>query len=165
MRVVNGSVLNMDMPRSERIWLMIGAGSLFVFLAILAAMALGWGVHNPGQMKTISPEVVRTTPPFDHPGLYQVGPNEYRAVVVARMFMYQPTTLTVPVGATVHFEVTSPDVVHGFEIPGTNVNLMVVPGHITEYTATFHNKADHIIVCNEYCGSGHQAMLGRLVVK
>ncbi|MCL6576666.1 MAG: cytochrome c oxidase subunit II [Kyrpidia sp.] len=155
----------MDLPRSERIWLMIGGASLVVFFAIILLMALVWGFHNPGQMKTIAPDAVRTTPPFDKPGLYQVGPNEYRAVMIAQMFMYQPNNVTVPAGSTVHFEVTSPDVVHGFEIPGTNVNLMVVPGHITEYTATFRNKMDRLIVCNEYCGSGHQVMLGRFVVQ
>ncbi|ATY86324.1 cytochrome C oxidase subunit II [Kyrpidia spormannii] len=155
----------MDLPRSERIWLMIGGASLVVFFAIILLMALVWGFHNPGQMKTIAPDAVRTTPPFDKPGLYQVGPNEYRAVMIAQMFMYQPNNVTVPAGSTVHFEVTSPDVVHGFEIPGTNVNLMVVPGHITEYTATFRNKMDRVIVCNEYCGSGHQVMLGRFVVQ
>ncbi|CAB3389205.1 cytochrome c oxidase subunit II [Kyrpidia spormannii] len=158
-------MLNIDLPRSERIWLMIGGASLVVFFAIILLMALVWGFHNPGQMKTIAPDAVRTTPPFDKPGLYQVGPNEYRAVMIAQMFMYQPNNVTVPAGSTVHFEVTSPDVVHGFEIPGTNVNLMVVPGHITEYTATFRNKMDRVIVCNEYCGSGHQVMLGRFVVQ
>ncbi|WP_353737812.1 cytochrome c oxidase subunit II [Kyrpidia sp.] len=158
-------MLNIDLPRSERIWLMIGGASLVVFFAIILLMALVWGFHNPGQMKTIAPDAVRTTPPFDKPGLYQVGPNEYRAVMIAQMFMYQPNNVTVPAGSTVHFEVTSPDVVHGFEIPGTNVNLMVVPGHITEYTATFRNKMDRLIVCNEYCGSGHQVMLGRFVVQ
>lgn len=158
-------MLNIDLPRSERIWLVIGGASLVVFFAIILIMALVWGFHNPGQMKTIAPDAVRTTPPFDKPGLYQVGPNEYRAVMIAQMFMYQPNQVTVPAGATVHFEVTSPDVVHGFEIPGTNVNLMVVPGHITEYTATFHTKMDRVIVCNEYCGSGHQVMLGRFVVQ
>jgi cytochrome c oxidase subunit 2 len=153
------------MPRYERIWLIFGGASLVVFLGILGLMAVVWGFHPAGHMKTIAPDAVRTTPPFNQPGVTQIGPHEYRAVVIAQMFSYNPSTLTVPAGSTVHFEVTSPDVVHGFEIPGTDVNLMVVPGNITEYTYTFHNPGDYLIVCNEYCGAGHQAMMGRLVVQ
>lgn len=158
-------MFNIYLPRYERIWLWIGGASLVLFLIILALLALLGDLNPPGNMRMIAPEAVRTTPPFDKPGLKQIGPNEYRATVVAQMFTFQPASMTVPAGSTVHFEVTSPDVVHGFEIPGTNVNMMVIPGHITEFTYTFRKKGDHLIVCNEYCGSGHQVMMGSITVQ
>ncbi|WP_346773940.1 cytochrome c oxidase subunit II [Brevibacillus sp. SYP-B805] len=95
----------------------------------------------------------------------QTGPNTYKATMVAQMFSFVPNELSIPVGSTVHFELTSPDVVHGLFIPNTNVNIMVIPGHITEFTYTFHSKGDYLILCHEYCGAGHHLMMGRLLVQ
>lgn len=158
-------MFNIHLPRYERIWLWVGSGSLVVFLVTLGFLAFSAGLHPPGHMRTIAPEAARTTPPFDKPGLTQIGPNEYRATMLAQMFSFVPGNLTIPAGSTVHFEVTSPDVVHGFQIPGTNVNLMAVPGHITDYTYTFKDPGEYLILCNEYCGAGHQVMSNKIVVQ
>ena len=58
------------------------------------------------------------------------------------------------------FKVTSMDVQHGFEIAGTNVNFMVIPGYIATVTWTPPPNAEGVflVVCNEYCGVGHQDM-------
>src|SRR5690349_21508150 len=101
----------------------------------------------------------------NEPALKQIGPNEYRATMVAQAFAFNPGELRLPKGATVHFEMTSPDVVHGLLIPGTNVNLMVIPGQITEFTYTFKESGDYALLCHEYCGVGHHLMMGRLVVQ
>lgn len=158
-------MFHIKLPRYERLWLWIGSGSLLVFLGILGFLAVSRGLNPPGHMRTLAPEAVRTTTPFNQPGLYPVGPHEYRAVMVAQMFSFSPGSLTIPAGSTVHFEVTSPDVVHGFQIPGTNVNLTVVPGHITEFTYNFKEKGEHLLLCNEYCGVGHQMMMGKIIVQ
>jgi len=49
-------------------------------------------------------------------------------------------------------------------IPRTNVNVMVVPGQVTEVTYQFKDAGDHQIVCHEYCGTGHHQMYGKVVV-
>ncbi len=69
-----------------------------------------------------------------------------------------------PAGSTVTFHVTSADVIHGFEVAGTNVNAMVIPGQMTRMTVEFEEPATYGLVCNEYCGAAHHAMEGRLVV-
>jgi cytochrome c oxidase subunit 2 len=153
------------MPRGEKIWLVIGGFSLFVFLVVLGVLAFGMGLNPPGHMRTIAPEAVQTTSPFKEPILVQTGPNEYKATMVAQMFSFVPNQLSIPVGSTVHFEITSPDVVHGLFIPHTNVNIMAIPGHITEFTYTFKNKGDYLILCHEYCGVGHHLMMGKLLVQ
>jgi cytochrome c oxidase subunit 2 len=159
------NMLNIHMPRYERIWLLIGSGTLVVFLVIVGIMGFYLGMHPPGDMKTIAPEAVRTTPPFDQPGLSQIGPNEYRGAMIAQMFTFLPGNITIPVGSTVHFEVTSPDVVHGLQIPGTNVNMLVVPGHVTQFTYTFKKAGEYLVLCNEYCGTGHQLMMSKIIVQ
>lgn len=155
---------NIHLPRYERIWLTIGITSLLVFLIILAILAIGLGLQPPGHMGTISADTVRTCSPYNKPMLKKVGPGEYKAIMVAQMFSYTPNQIEVPAGSTVHFQITSPDVVHGLYVPHTNVNIMVVPGHITEFTYTFNNPGNYLMLCHEYCGSGHQAMMGNLKV-
>jgi cytochrome c oxidase subunit 2 len=96
----------------------------------------------------------------------QVGENHYAVHVVAQQFAFQPgtgTPIEVPAGSTVTFYVTSPDVVHGFNLVGTNVNTMVIPGQVAEVTAEFPDEPrTYAIVCHEYCGSGHHEMAGEL---
>lgn len=159
------TAMNIDMPRLEKIWLWIGGAMIVIFLAIIGYMGISMGLHPPGQMRTIAPEAVDTTAPFNTPGLVPLGNNEYRATVVSRVWTFQPNTMTIPVGATVHFEVTSPDVVHGLYIPGTNVNIMALPGRITEYSYTFKKPGEYLVLCHEYCGTGHQNMMGKVTVQ
>lgn len=64
----------------------------------------------------------------------------------------------------VKFIATSKDVVHGFEIAKTNINMMLEPGHISEYTTTVNKKGEFLVVCNEYCGMGHAEMHATLKV-
>ncbi|MFY0544622.1 cytochrome c oxidase subunit II [Brevibacillus sp. H7] len=156
----------MDLPRYERIWLWFGVITLVIFLLITGIMAFSMELHPAnGHVKTVAPEQIKTTPPFDKPGIYSVGKNEYKAVMVAQAFNFLPIDPTVPKGSTVHFHVTSPDVIHGIAIPGTNANMMILPGHVTEFTYTFHKPGEYLILCNEYCGVGHQVMMAKLIVK
>ena len=158
-------MFNIHIPRYERIWLIIGGLTLAVFLVLFAVLALSMGLNPPGHHMTIDPQAVLSTAPFDNPGIQQIGFGEYNVSIVARVFMFQPDTIQVPAGSKVHFQVTSPDVVHGLLIAGTNVNMMIVPGHITQFTYTFKKPGDYLIVCNEYCGAGHQFMMGRIRVQ
>jgi len=156
----------MDIPRYERIWLGIGIGTLILFLLITGFMGFYMGLHpTDGMEKTIEPEKVTESPPFDSPGLRQIGSNEYVLTSVSYVFGYDPMEVTVPAGAKVHFQMTSKDVVHGLHIAGTPLNLMLVPGRITEYTHTFKEPGEFLFVCHEYCGIGHQVMFGKIIVE
>ena len=59
---------------------------------------------------------------------------------------------------TRRFRITSPDVLHGFQIVGTNVNVTVAPGYVSEVTTTFARPGEYLVVCNEYCGLAHHNM-------
>ena len=157
----------MHIHRLEKIWLIFGIAMLVVFLCILGVSAFAKGMEPPTNHHhhSIDPTKVDETPPFDQPGLKQVGDNEYEAVMVAYTFGYSPNDLEVPVGAKVRFIVTSTDVVHGFQIPGTNVNMMIVPGEVNEITHTFDKSGEYLILCNEYCGGAHELMKTTIVVK
>jgi cytochrome c oxidase subunit II len=153
------------MHRSERIWLIAGIITLIVFLGILGVAAVHDDIVPPSHLKTIDPAKIAQTPPFDNPGLRQLDAHTYEAYIVAHIFSFNPSTITVPVGATVHFYATSPDVVHGFFITNTAINMMVVPGWVSEDSHTFETPGTYLLLCNEYCGSGHHFMYGEVVVK
>jgi cytochrome c oxidase subunit 2 len=115
-------------------------------------------------MKTIDPNTVLASGDFAQPGVYRTGPNTYMAYVAAFTFALDPNLITVPVGAKVTFHIATRDVIHGFEIVNSDVNTMVVPGYVSMVTHTFKKKGTYLIVCNEYCGSGHHLMYATLKV-
>ncbi len=148
----------MHLHRYEKYWLIFGVGTLIIFLSVIGVSAFAMGNHPPSHTETIDPQNVDETPPFDNPGLEQIDEHTYVATIKAMTFGYQPNEIEIPVGSTVIFQVTSQDVVHSFTIPGTNVNMMVTPGHINKAEHTFTEPGSYLVLCNEYCGTGHHYM-------
>jgi cytochrome c oxidase subunit II len=155
----------MHIHRYERIWLMAGLAMLAFFIAVLATGAIVDGFVPPSNVQTIDPTKVAQTPPFDHPGLRKVADGAYEAYYVAQIFSFNPQLVSVPVGSRVTFYVTSSDVEHGFSIPETGVNTMVTPGWVSSVSHTFKKAGTYLLVCNEYCGAGHQLMASKIEVK
>ncbi len=148
----------MHIHRYEKYWLAFGFLAILTFLGIIFFMAFSQGHHPAGGMHTIDPAKVDTTPPFDKPGLKKIGENEYEVNLVAMAFGYDPAKIEIPAGAKVTFNVTTKDVIHSFSIPGTNINMEIVPGHISSRTYTFDKAGKYLVLCNEYCGTGHHFM-------
>jgi cytochrome c oxidase subunit II len=55
-------------------------------------------------------------------------------------------------------------VVHGLIVEGTNINIMLVPGYVSELPIRFRAPAEHVMPCQEFCGIGHQGMWGKVKV-
>lgn len=142
-----------------------GVGMLIVFLGTITGAAVIDGMVPPSHVQTIDPAKVSQTPPFDHPGLHKVAEGVYEAYYVAHVFSFDPASIQIPKGARVTFYVTSTDVEHGFSIPETGVNAMVTPGWVSTVSHTFNDAGTFLLICNEYCGSGHQLMAAKVVVK
>lgn len=165
----------MSLHRLEKVWLIFGIASLVVFLAILAYGAFWKGTHPQSSAETIDPQNVEANENFqeENLGLHKVGDNEYVVNIVASSFNYnlgtdengdRVDTIRVPKGATVLFQITTTDVVHGFNAAGTNVNMMVEPGYVSRDEVTLNRPGEYTIVCNEYCGVGHHMMYSYLEV-
>lgn len=154
----------MAVSRLERIWLLLGGGMLVAFLAILVVTAVALGATPPSSMQTMNPAAVLSSAEFNGGAPVRTGPHSYMVHVAAFTFGFQPSSITVPVGSTVTFHIASRDVVHGFEIAGTDVNTMVIPGYVSVVTQTFKHRGKYLIICNEYCGTGHHLMYATLIV-
>lgn len=153
------------MHLDEKIWLFLSFGMIMGFMIFTGYQAVALGMAPPSHTETIDPNRVDEIAPFDNPGIKQIGENEYEVVMTLQIFSFTPMELEVPAGSTVHFTLTSKDVVHGFQIANTNVNAMVMPGHIQKVTQKFDNPGEYLVLCNEYCGAGHQLMATKITVK
>ncbi|HVS14117.1 MAG TPA: cytochrome c oxidase subunit II [Thermoanaerobaculia bacterium] len=148
----------------ERVWLWISTGMIVAFLAALFLVATLQAVHPPSHVETIDPLRVRTDSEFASPRVEQRAEGVV-VIGTAEMFRFLPEVIRVPFGRPVTFRLTSPDVVHGFQIVGTNVNVMIAPGYVSEVTVRLPRPGEYLIVCNEYCGLSHHLMQGRLIVE
>ena len=150
--------------RYERIFLGLTIVILLFGVGAITMSITEADIHLPDKVDRIDPNAVRTTPPFDAPGVYEVGDGEYEAVIIAQTWRWEPDVIEVPKGSNVTFKLTSPDVLHGFHIWETAVNVMVIPGQLTVVEQTFDDAGEFGIVCHEYCGTGHHTMFGKVVV-
>ncbi len=155
----------MQVKLYEKLWMWAAAAVIVIFIGTVAYGAFAQGVHPPSHVETIDPGQVRSDARFTRPGVTVRPDGSAEAVVLAQMFAFLPAEVRVPAGRPVTFRMTSPDVIHGFQIVGTNGNAMVIPGYVNQFTMVFKNPGEYLIVCNEYCGVAHHAMHGKLVVE
>lgn len=160
------------MERFEKYFLRACAAVLVLFLCALAYSTAGMGIHLPahaGMIHYVSGQkllkVLRKTPPFDNPGVHELAPGKYEAVLIGQTWAFNPSEIEVPAGAEVTFVATSMDVIHGFFIVGTRVNMMLIPGEISRTTYHFRRPGEYLLLCHEYCGRLHHTMFGKVVVK
>lgn len=69
-----------------------------------------------------------------------------------------PPTLVLPIGETVHFEITSADVVHSFFIPEFYFKRMAIPGYTSGFDLNVVHPGVYRGVCGEFCGLDHAYM-------
>lgn len=147
----------MNVALYEKIWMWAAGALIAAFLVTLVAGLAGSSLQPPSHVETIDPTAVDQDPRFAQPGV-TVDERGATVVVVASMYAFVPGEIRVPVNRPVTFRMTSRDVTHGFQIVGTNGNTMVVPGYVSQFTTTFREPGEYLIVCNEYCGTGHHMM-------
>lgn len=149
----------------EKAFLTVGLVTLLACAGALVYATVGLGMHLPGDAGQIDPRRVYRDPPFNRPGVRQTGPGRYEAVIVGQAWAFLPNEIRVPRGSEVTFLATSVDVIHGFEVEGTRVNMMLIPGQISRVTHRFDEPGTRLLICHEYCGLGHHTMYGKVIVE
>jgi cytochrome c oxidase subunit 2 len=72
--------------------------------------------------------------------------------------------LVVPLGRNVKCELIAADVIHGFYVPAFRIQQDAVPGMSTSVWFNATALGSHYILCSQYCGRKHSAMIARLIV-
>ncbi|MCE9564664.1 MAG: cytochrome c oxidase subunit II [Planctomycetes bacterium] len=72
--------------------------------------------------------------------------------------------LVLPVNRPVRITLVSEDVIHDFGVPAFRMKMDVLPGRYT--TAWYHptKTGDFHIFCDQYCGTWHSLMVGKIAV-
>ncbi len=71
----------------------------------------------------------------------------------------QAPTLYLPVGESVRFELSSPDVIHSFWVPAFTYKMDVIPGRDNYFNMTPTRTGTFVGKCAELCGAYHSRML------
>ena len=129
---------------------------------VLALSVPFYACGGPGTGGGVEQEAVRDP---NAPGVWQVRPDLYEAVIVAFEGGFDPFELRVPVGAEVRFRVRSADLVHGFLIEGTGIEIEINPFSPAEVSHTFTEVGEYPFHCWVYCGGGHPSMMGKLIIE
>jgi len=85
--------------------------------------------------------------------------------VTARKFTYTPNTIVVQKGESVVLEFTAVDFMHGFNIPDLKIRADLMPGRPTRIPLTLERAGTYDFLCDNFCGSGHEEMNGKIIVK
>jgi cytochrome c oxidase subunit 2 len=146
--------------RTEKRWIMFMAAMLVVMMAIIVLTGIMGAMHPSSNVEVIDPTTLHLQGEFVESNLgTAVEPDGSVTVrIIAEQYEFVPHCVQVPVGTAVKFRLTSADVVHGFLLPDTNVNTMVVPGFVAEVRTRFAKEGEYAMPCHEFCGLGHHAM-------
>ena len=152
--------------RTEKRWLAVMVGILILMMAVIVVTGMTHAVHPPSNVETIEPVTLHLGGEFaeSNLGTAQERDGSLTVRLVAGQYGFTPDCTKVAVDTPVRFRLTSIDVVHGFLLPLTNVNTMVVPGFVAEVHTRFTRPGVYRMPCNEFCGPGHHGMWARVSV-
>jgi cytochrome c oxidase subunit 2 len=99
--------------------------------------------------------------------------NATEILVIGKQWMWQMyhqegvremNELTLPVDQPVRLTMVSQDVIHAFYVPAFRVQYYVLPGRYTGLWFTPNKVGAYHLYCNQYCGTDHSKMVGRVNV-
>lgn len=139
---------------------MIMASMLVVMMAVIVTTGITGALHPASNVEVIEPQTLHLAGEFVESNLGTALEPDGSATVrlIAEQYDFVPRCVLVPADTPVTFRLTSADVVHGFLLPDTNVNTMVVPGFVSELRTSFAQTGEYMMPCHEFCGLGHHAM-------
>jgi cytochrome c oxidase subunit 2 len=151
--------------RTEKRWVIAMSGVLVIMMTCIVVSGIVGALHPSSNVEVVDPLTLHVKGEFVESNLgTAIEPDGSVTVrIVAEQYDFVPNCVRVPLNTAVKFRLTSADVVHGFLIPDTNINTMVVPGFISEVRTRFSEAKKYDVPCHEFCGLGHQAMWAHVV--
>jgi cytochrome c oxidase subunit 2 len=152
--------------RTERRWAAVAVAVLALLVVIATFAALYHGAMPQSRVETADPRTLHLGGEFIESNLGSALEPDGTVTVrfIGQQYSFTPSCILVPEDTPVTFRVTSADVVHGFLIDGTNINLMLVPGYIASLGARFDAPGERLMPCHEFCSVGHEGMWGRIKI-
>jgi cytochrome c oxidase subunit 2 len=93
------------------------------------------------------------------------APEEVRIKMTVKRFEFSQKVLRVKKGVPVVVEIVSEDVPHGFSVPQFHARAEVVmPGKPTEVRFVPDQVGEFQYLCDIFCGTKHEELVGLLIV-
>lgn len=148
----------------------VAMGIAFIVIFVLIFIPTDWFEEEPAEV-WVPGSGPGWSPPAgiralsEPPGVREVAPGRYVAVIQAFNWEFLPNEVRVPAGSEVTFRARSSQDYHGIAIIGTPIVVSLGQNQVREVSHTFEQPGEYFFVCSEYCGGGHVNMLGRIVVE
>ena len=156
---------SMHIDPYEKNWIRLSIGLLVAFAIAVTVAGFAMGIQVPTPEQRVDPRTVAESGPWADPGLRELSPGKYEAYILAQTWQFSPREMTIPAGSEITFYVTSKDIQHGFKLQDTNINMQIVPGQVSKLKVKFEEPGRYYYICTEFCGLGHAAMFGTLIVE
>ena len=152
--------------RTEYRWATVSVAILVLMVVVATFASLYYGAMPQSRVETADPRTLHLGGEFIESNLGSALEPDGSVTVrfIGQQYSFTPSCIVVPTGTPVTFRATSADVVHGFLIDGTNINLMLVPGYISSLRARFETPSERLMPCHEFCSVGHEGMWGRIKI-
>jgi cytochrome c oxidase subunit II len=141
-------------------------GRYFVLLSVVLIAILALTLPMVPYRGAVSAEPDYIVPVTGRIWSWQLGPVEDRN---GESLASGEPGIVLPLGATVEFYVTSADYNHGFGIyDDTGVivaQTQAMPGYVNKLVHTFTKPGTYHVLCMEFCGIGHHAMITKFRVE
>jgi len=151
---------------AERRWAFIVVAIIAFMVLLMVVTGLHWAAMPPSRVETVDVRTVHLQGEFVESNLGTTLGADGKVTVrlIAQQYSFIPQCIVVPAEMPVTFRGTATDAIHGFVIGRTNANTMLVPGFVATFTTSFPRTGEQLMPCHEYCGTGHEAMWGRVQV-
>lgn len=152
--------------KSELRWAAVVACIVGIILLAILYPAIAMHVNPPSNREYVDPKTLHLSAEFTESNLgTRIDPDgRIVARVIATQFEFVPNCFVLPANRDVTIRLTSPDVIHGILVTGTNVNTMVIPGWVAQVHTVFTKTGDLLMPCHEFCGLGHSQMMATVRV-
>ena len=159
---------DIEIENLEKKWLYVATIMVGFFVIVMGIGALVLNVNPPSHWETIDSASLHLSSEFaeDKLGIQPMAlpDGTIQVKLVAARYGFYPREIVVPADQKIQFRMATLDVLHGAHIPMTNMSTMIVPGHVSEVTTVFPKPGEYPLLCNEYCGMGHDHMWSKVTV-
>ena len=106
-------------------------------------------------------------------GLREVPEDALQIEVIGQQFSWifvydndkeTENNLVVPLGRAIKLNISSSDVIHSFFVPAFHIKVDAVKGLKTYAWFYADKEGEYDVLCTEYCGTDHSAMVGVLKI-
>ena len=152
--------------RIEQRWAIVSVSVIIVLIVLAAFGGILMATMPQLEVEAANPSTLHLSGEFVESNLGSaIEPDGSVTIrLVGQQYSFTPQCILAPAGKPITFRATSADVVHGFLIDGTNVNIMLVPGYVSTIATRFEHLGERHMPCHEYCASGHEGMWGKVKV-